>query len=145
DYNHVQSAMNFQFMKQLNYAGVPVVFVINQIDKHHESEIPFDTFKQRVEKSIAEWEINLDQIFYISKFEHEHNQIQALSDYLIDKDQHRESMADYVERTVYYITDEQLSFIQHEIQTILNALNIFKEDSDQASLRYQQPQQVSEE
>src|SRR5699024_12878557 len=84
-----------------------VVFVINQIDKHHESEIPFDTFKQRVEKSIAEWEIKLDQIFYVSKFEHEHNQIQALSDYLIDKDQHRESMADYVERTVNFRSEER--------------------------------------
>ncbi|PTI45622.1 dynamin family protein, partial [Staphylococcus xylosus] len=56
DYNHVQSALNFQFMKQLNQAGVPVVFVINQIDKHNEDEISFDTFKSRVEKSIAEWE-----------------------------------------------------------------------------------------
>ena len=25
DYNHVQSAMNFQFMKRLNHAGIPVV------------------------------------------------------------------------------------------------------------------------
>ncbi|MDH5138676.1 dynamin family protein [Staphylococcus cohnii] len=145
DYNHVQSAMNFQFMKQLNHAGVPVVFVINQIDKHHESEIPFATFKQRVEKSIDEWEIKLDQIFYVSKFEHEHNQIQALSDYLIDKDQHRESMSDYVERTINFITDEQLSFIQHEIQAILTELDIFEADFDQAYLNFQQHQQVSEE
>jgi translation elongation factor EF-G len=35
----VQSALNFQFMKQLNQAGVPVVFVINQIDKHNEEEV----------------------------------------------------------------------------------------------------------
>ncbi len=50
-------------MKQLNQAGVPVVFVINQIDKHNEDEISFDTFKSRVEKSIAEWEIDLDKTF----------------------------------------------------------------------------------
>lgn len=55
DYNHVQSALNFQFMKQLNQAGVPVVFVINQIDKHNEEEISFETFKRRVDKSINEW------------------------------------------------------------------------------------------
>ncbi|SUM33087.1 dynamin family protein [Staphylococcus gallinarum] len=67
DYNHVQSALNFQFMKRLNQANVPVVFVINQIDKHNEDEISFDTFKSRVENSIAEWEINLDRIFYVFK------------------------------------------------------------------------------
>ena len=54
-------------------------------------------------------------------------------------------MADYVERTVNFITDEQLSFIQHEIQTILNELDIFEEDFDQAYLNFQQHQQVSEE
>ncbi|WP_442802976.1 dynamin family protein, partial [Staphylococcus gallinarum] len=111
DYNHVQSALNFQFMKRLNQANVPVVFVINQIDKHNEDEISFDTFKSRVENSIAEWEINLDRIFYVSKFEHEHNEIEALSSYLVEKDNHRETINDYVERIVKFITDEQLSYI----------------------------------
>ena len=49
DYNHVQSALNFKFMKRINEVGIPVVFVINQIDKHNEEEITFDTFKARVE------------------------------------------------------------------------------------------------
>ncbi|MEY8603367.1 dynamin family protein [Staphylococcus nepalensis] len=145
DYNHVQSAMNFQFMKQLNHAGVPVVFIINQIDKHNEDEIPFDLFKERVEKSINEWGIDLDQTFYVSKFDHKHNQIQTLSDYLVKKDEDREQMSDYVNRIVNFITEEQLSFIQHEIQHILTELDIFEEDFDQAYLNFQQHQQVSEE
>ena len=36
DYNHVQSALNFQFMKRMNQVGIPIIFVINQIDKHNE-------------------------------------------------------------------------------------------------------------
>ncbi|WP_427707832.1 dynamin family protein [Staphylococcus parequorum] len=145
DYNHVQSALNFQFMKQLNAAKVPVVFVINQIDKHSEEEITFETFKDRVEKSIAEWEIELDQIFYVSKYEHEYNEIDALSNYLIEKDTHRESIEDYVERIVKFITDEQLSYVQYEIQDILEQLDIFEADFDQAYLNFQQNQEVSEE
>lgn len=47
DYNHVQSALNFQFMKRMNQVGIPIIFVINQIDKHNENEISFDTFKQK--------------------------------------------------------------------------------------------------
>ena len=132
-------------MKQLNHARVPVVFVINQIDKHNEAEISFDTFKSRVEKSIAEWEINLDRIYYVSKFEHEYNEIDSLSHYLVDKDNNRESIEDYVDRIVTFITEEQLSYIQYEIQDLLDKLDIFEADFDQAYLNFQQHQQVSEE
>lgn len=145
DYNHVQSALNFQFMKQLNQAGVPVVFVINQIDKHNEDEISFDTFKSRVEKSITEWEIDLDKTFYVSKFNHEHNEIEALSDYLVEKDKNRESMGDYVSRIVKFITEEQLSYIKYEIQDLLDKLDIFEADFEQAYINFKQHQQVSEE
>lgn len=145
DYNHVQSALNFQFMKQLNQAGVPVVFVINQIDKHNEDEISFDTFKSRVEKSITEWEIDLDKTFYVSKFNHEHNEIEALSDYLVEKDENRESMEDYVSRIVKFITEEQLSYIKYEIQDLLDKLDIFEADFEQAYINFKQHQQVSEE
>lgn len=145
DYNHVQSALNFQFMKQLNQAGVPVVFVINQIDKHNEDEISFDTFKSRVEKSITEWEIDLDKTFYVSKFNHEHNEIEALSDYLVEKDKNRESMEDYVSRIVKFITEEQLSYIKYEIQDLLDKLDIFEADFEQAYINFKQHQQVSEE
>ena len=65
DYNHVQSALNFQFMKRMNQVGIPIIF-INQIDKHNENEISFDTFKQKVEQSIQDWDIKVDQLFYVS-------------------------------------------------------------------------------
>ncbi|MBF7017109.1 dynamin family protein [Staphylococcus durrellii] len=145
DYNHVQSALNFQFMKQLNQANVPIVFVINQIDKHNDEELQFDDFKQRVEKSVNEWDINLDAIFYVSKFEHPNNEINALSAYLIEKDKHREALEDYVERIVKFITEEQLSYIQNEIQDTLTKLDIEEEDFDQAYINFQQHQEVSEE
>lgn len=145
DYNHVQSALNFQFMKQLNQAGVPVVFVINQIDKHNEDEISFDTFKSRVEKSIAEWEIDLDKTFYVSKFNHTHNEIEALSKYLVEKDKNRETIEDYVNRIVKFITEEQLSYIKYEIQDLLDKLDIFEADFEQAYINFKQHQQVSEE
>ncbi len=145
DYNHVQSALNFQFMKQLNRAGVPVVFVINQIDKHNEDEITFDTFKDRVEKSIADWEIKLDRTFYVSKFDHPFNEINALSSYLVEKDQNRETIESYVERIVKFITDEQLSYIQYEIQDLLDKLDIYEADFEQAYLNFKQHQEVSEE
>ncbi|MDS3991907.1 dynamin family protein [Staphylococcus capitis] len=145
DYNHVQSALNFKFMRRINEVGIPIVFVINQIDKHNEDEISFDTFKSRVEKSIKDWDIELTDTYYVSKFEHPENQINELSDYLVQMDNHRESVEDYVNRTIDFITEAQLAYIQKEIQDILDTLDIEEEDFEQAYMKFQQNQEVSEE
>src|SRR5699024_8452405 len=79
------------------------------------------------------------------KYNHEHNEINALSNYLVDKDTHRESIADYVQRIIKFITNEQLTYVQYEIQDILDKLDIFEADFDQAYLNFQQNQEVSEE
>ena len=79
DYNHVQSELNFKFMKHINDVGIPVVFIINQIDKHQDDELSFSTFKSRVEKSIADWGIKLERTFYVSKFDHPENELEVLS------------------------------------------------------------------
>lgn len=145
DYNHVQSALNFKFMRRINEVGIPIVFVINQIDKHNEDEISFDTFKSRVEKSIKDWDIELTDTYYVSKFEHPENQINELSDYLVQMDNHRESVEDYVNRTIDFITEAQLAYIQNEIQDIIDTLDIEEEDFEQAYMKFQQNQKVSEE
>ena len=67
-------------MRRINEVGIPIVFVINQIDKHNEDEISFDTFKSRVEKSIKDWDIELTDTYYVSKFEHQRTK---LMNYLI--------------------------------------------------------------
>lgn len=115
DYNHVQSALNFQFIKRMNDVGIPVIFIINQIDKHNDDEITFETFKERVNKSIEDWEINLTDIFYVSKFDHPENELSRLSQYLVEKDNNREAIEDYVNRTVKFITEAQLGYIQNEL------------------------------
>ncbi|OAN20909.1 dynamin family protein [Staphylococcus capitis] len=145
DYNHVQSALNFKFMRRINEVGIPIVFVINQIDKHNEDEISFDTFKSRVEKSIKDWDIELTDNYYVSKFEHPENQINELSNYLVYMDNQRESVEDYVNRTIDFITEAQLAYIQNEIQDILDTLDIEEEDFEQAYMKFQQNQEVSEE
>lgn len=145
DYNHVQSALNFKFMRRINEVGIPIVFVINQIDKHNEDEISFDTFKSRVEKSIKDWDIELTDTYYVSKFEHPENQINELSNYLVYMDNQRESVEDYVNRTIDFITEAQLAYIQNEIHDILDTLDIEEEDFEQAYMKFQQNQEVSEE
>ncbi|HDC4066271.1 TPA: dynamin family protein [Staphylococcus aureus] len=145
DYNHVQSELNFKFMKHINDVGIPVVFIINQIDKHQDDELSFATFKSRVEKSIADWDIKLEHTFYVSKFDHSENELGALSAYLVSLDQHRETIEDYTSRTVEYITEAQLDYIQSEIQEVLEDLGIEEAEFEQAFLNSQQHQAISEE
>lgn len=145
DYNHVQSALNFQFIKRMNDVGIPVIFIINQIDKHNEDEITFETFKQRVNKSIEDWDIKLTDIFYVTKFDHPENELSRLSQYLVEKDNYREPIENYVNRTVKFITEAQLGYIQNELQYILEQLNINEDEFEQAYAKFQQNQVVSEE
>ncbi|MCG1737348.1 dynamin family protein [Staphylococcus epidermidis] len=145
DYNHVQSALNFKFMKRINEAGIPIIFVINQIDKHNEEEITFETFKSRVEKSIKDWDIKLQDTYYVSKFDHPQNEIDKLSNFLVFMDQHRESTEDYVNRTIQFITDAQYIYIQNEMQFILDTLQINEEQFEEAYIQFQQNQEVSAE
>ena len=60
-------------------------------------------------------------------------------------DNHRESVEDYVNRTIDFITEAQLAYIQNEIQDIIDTLDIEEEDFEQAYMKFQQNQEVSEE
>ena len=66
DYNHVQSELNFKFTKELLRYNPNVYLIINQIDKHRESELPFEDFKRSVEDSFRLWGVEPKGIFYTS-------------------------------------------------------------------------------
>lgn len=145
DYNHVQSALNFQFMKRMNQVGIPIIFVINQIDKHNENEISFDTFKQKVEQSIQDWDIKVAQLFYVSKFDHPNNQLHLFSEFLVGKDKLREPIEDFVTRIIEFIYRTQFSYIQEHMQNILDDLNINESEFEESYKQFQQNQAISEE
>lgn len=145
DYNHVQSALNFQFMKQLNQAGIPVTFVINQIDKHNDAELSFDAFKARVTKSLTDWDITLEKVFYITKFEHPENQFTALKAYMHEQDANREPLADYVARMVSFIQEHQSNYLTEQMDSCLEALSIEADAFDAAYDKHLQEQSVHNE
>lgn len=51
DYNHVQSEVNLQFVKELKQRNKTVYLVINQIDKHKERELSFESYTKSVSQS----------------------------------------------------------------------------------------------
>ncbi|WP_051620451.1 dynamin family protein [Paenibacillus sp. UNC451MF] len=66
DYNHVQSEINFAFTKKMKEWGKPLYLLINQVDKHRDQELSFETYKAGVKEAFANWHIQPDGILYTS-------------------------------------------------------------------------------
>ncbi|NGZ74304.1 dynamin family protein [Saccharibacillus alkalitolerans] len=66
DYNHVQSETNLAFAKSLSDLGKPLVLIVNQVDKHRESELPFALYRETVERTFADWQIESAGVMYLS-------------------------------------------------------------------------------
>ncbi|MCD2479048.1 dynamin family protein, partial [Mammaliicoccus lentus] len=89
DYNHVQSDMNFNFIKSLNKLDIPVILVVNQIDKHDDEEISFEIYKNRVNKALKDWNLNVEEVFYVSKFETKYNEKEKFNHFIHELDKNR--------------------------------------------------------
>lgn len=72
DYNHVLSEINFAFAKQVAEAGKPLIWIVNQIDKHRETEISFAQYRSSVEMALADWGIHPAGMFFVTMLDPEH-------------------------------------------------------------------------
>ncbi|MGZ9584106.1 dynamin family protein [Paenibacillus marinisediminis] len=72
DYNHVLSEINFAFAKQVAEAGKPLIWIVNQIDKHRESELSFEQYRSSVSKALHDWGIHPAAVFYVSMMDADH-------------------------------------------------------------------------
>ncbi|MEH7384740.1 dynamin family protein, partial [Bacillus sp. JJ1521] len=87
DYNHVLSELNFQFTKELTDRNKTVYLIVNQVDKHKETELSFTSFKQGVEEAFQNWNVAYSDIFYttLKDPDNEHNQFKQVQQLLHDK------------------------------------------------------------
>jgi predicted GTPase len=118
DYNHVQSELNFRFTKELMRYNDNVYLIINQIDKHRDSELPFADFKNSVEDSFKMWGVVPKGIFYTSLKEltHPHNDfsnVKAIVDGSMENWQER--FEDNAKQTLLKLKDEHKQFLADEI------------------------------
>jgi GTPase Era involved in 16S rRNA processing len=72
DYNHVQSEVNFLFLRSLARWGKPTYVIVNQIDKHREEQIAFTTFHDSLNQALRSWDIEPAGILYLSLRELNH-------------------------------------------------------------------------
>lgn len=145
DYNHVQSDMNFNFIKSLNKLDIPVILVVNQVDKHDEDEISFDTYINRVNKAVTDWKLNLEKIFYVSKYDTPNNEKQLFNQYIHQLDQQRTEHQVFIDRVTNYIKQEQLKYINQHMETILSDIDSTEETFDDDYQAYKEKFNVQNE
>lgn len=124
EYNHVNAEKNFSQIKMMNELGVPVVLLINQIDKHDENEILFTAFKEKVEQNIKMWNLNVEAIYYTSIYASEHNQFDQLKEQLNQQVNDLTADRDFYNRIIDYIERAQINYLNQRKDRLLEQLEV---------------------
>lgn len=121
DYNHVQSELNFTFTKELLRYNPNVYLIINQIDKHRETEIPFEQFQKSVEDSFEMWGVEPKGIFYTSlkAFDHPHNDFTKVKKIVEEAMDHwQENFIHNATQTLKELEAEHQQFLNERIEEV---------------------------
>ncbi|RLQ92525.1 dynamin family protein [Planomicrobium sp. Y74] len=129
DYNHVQSELNFNFTKELQ-KYTDLYLIVNQIDKHQDSELDFPAFKKSVADSFSAWGVEPKGIFFTSlrDFEMEGNDFEAVKSLVSSSMEGWEgNVGKASESALSQLKDEHLNFLEDEkmerLETFSNVLS----------------------
>ncbi|TFE03039.1 dynamin family protein [Jeotgalibacillus salarius] len=150
DYNHVQSEMNFEYIKNMSQHNRKIYAVINQIDKHRDEELTLSTFKNSVEKAFYQWGASPEKFFYTSlKYpDHGENQSQQLKDEISQMTRNKKKLlVDSVSSSLDVLTSEMRSYLEDELEDITDAYStiIDEKDVENKESLYHQAESISEQ
>src|SRR5690625_2266821 len=145
DYNHVQSEVNLRFLKELQEKKIPFYVIINQIDKHDESELPFYVFDQSIKQTFDQWNLLPENIFYSSLLvpsmkQNELAEIKQILFSIMGEDQEAYSSIDQAVKNIIeshkrFLNsnyEEKFSFYEtHEEDADFNQIEVLKMELDQ--------------
>ncbi|WJY28556.1 dynamin family protein [Sporosarcina trichiuri] len=118
DYNHVQSELNFRFTKELMRYNPNVYLIVNQIDKHRDSELSFADFKESVRHSFSLWGVEPKGIFFTSLKTPDlaENDFAAVKKIVSSSIDHRdEQFTATIEGTLAQLKDEHTDYLKQEV------------------------------
>ncbi|WP_282019777.1 dynamin family protein [Planomicrobium okeanokoites] len=125
DYNHVQSELNFNFTKELQ-KYTDLYLIVNQIDKHQDSELDFPAFKKSVADSFSAWGVEPKGIFFTSlrDFEMEGNDFESVKALVSTSMEGWEgNVGKAAESALSQLKDEHLNFLEDEKMERLEAFS----------------------
>ncbi|RED77391.1 dynamin family protein [Cohnella phaseoli] len=129
DYNHVQSEVNFRFLRSLARWGKPTYLIVNQIDKHREEQLSFAEFRDSLREALANWDIEPAATLFLSLREPDHplsqwsqllelmEQLQPLADPLILRSVTRSAvyLAEQYRETLHERNQEKRQQLQEQL------------------------------
>ncbi|KIL34909.1 hypothetical protein SD71_17305 [Cohnella kolymensis] len=142
DYNHVQSEVNFRFLRSLTRWGKPTYLIVNQIDKHREEQLAFVDFQDSLRQALGNWGIDTAGIVFLSLRERDHplSQWKELTKLLVSlQPLAAPLMLRSVRRSAVHLADQFRETLheQHRTQreTLLETLGEGGEQEQRAALR----------
>ena len=121
EYNHVESEHNMALLKELSMMGIPLILIINQIDKHDDQEISMDTFLFIIKNTLKDWNISLHDIFTTSIYESPYNQVGDLKAFIHELETNRHKLQDdYFNRITKTIENSQLEYLSDALAGLEN-------------------------
>lgn len=120
DYNHVQSETNLSFAKTLSERGKPLYLIVNQIDKHDDSELAFADYQRGVAQSFAGRGIEPAGILYVSRQEpqHRHGKLERLRTVIGELLLEREPLRMYsLSQAIWELAEEHTKWLQEQMNS----------------------------
>ncbi|UOQ47716.1 dynamin family protein [Gracilibacillus caseinilyticus] len=151
DYNHVQSEVNATFLKQLDDMHKPYYVIINQMDKHDESEISFTDFQQSLSQVFSHWDIEPTAVYYTSMQEsvdtiNQFDQVKGALHQLMTVNHQallEETLSHGIRHTVQTSVDHEQQVLDTRLQQLdekLGELDLPEESYQQLETRYNELQ-----
>lgn len=125
EYNHVESEHNLMLLKEISSLDIPLVLVINQIDKHDDREITLDTFLNRVKRTLTNWNIEPEHLFTTSIYASPYNRIDELKAFIQETEAKRATLeVAYDARITKNIENKQLEYLRNAMESLHDALEL---------------------
>ncbi|WP_226666784.1 dynamin family protein [Metabacillus litoralis] len=112
DYNHVQSEENLSFVKEMIDRNKYIFLIVNQIDKHVESEVSFIDFKDQIFESFLDIGLHKSDVFFTS----------------LKKDHHQNNELENIQELITTVVTKRMEYI--EINTQNSVVQIIKDSVD---------------
>ncbi|QGS68738.1 hypothetical protein CV093_10405 [Oceanobacillus sp. 143] len=124
DYNHVQSEVNLQFLKSIQEKGIPFYTIINQIDKHDESELSFRQYVSEIEQTFEQWGLLPKNIYFTSLLDEtmQYNQFSTLKHFLYEQMYEEKNRLFQIDQSVHQVVSEHKGFLKQKYEESTNDL-----------------------
>lgn len=126
DYRHVESKENIEKIRKMNTYDKDVILVVNQIDKHVETELSFQDYKEQVILFLKNYELDHLPLYFISlkdfkMKENEWKQLVKQFSHMIMK--RKQTVIQTITKALYALIKEHESFLLLQYKDELESLS----------------------